>query len=158
MTDEGLTGGYLRKGFAAFYFKFVGTKACSKTTAPAATIVHASNVSDGSDRLVQKALLAGIELDSQRTDKLAQSACFTGSVGHRAASHSGLQSMANHQWIGLLKIVVEVMCFDINRARSFEAAKDKLEQCKLSNFTKPSEAMAQFTLLYTNARDIQGKD
>ena len=127
----------------------MGTKACSNTTAAAATIMHASNISNGSDRLVRKALLAGIGLSSQRTDELAQSASLTGSVGHRVASHSDLHNMANHQWIRFLKIVVELMCFDINRAKSFEVAKDKLEQCKLSNFKKPSEAIAQFTSFYT---------
>jgi hypothetical protein len=158
MTDNELTGGSLRNAFSAFYFKFMGTKACSNTTAAAATIMHASNISDGSDRLVRKALLAGIGLSSQRTDELAQSASLTGSVGHRIASHSDLHNIANHQWIGLLKIVVELMCFDINRAKSFEIARDKMEQCKLSNFTKPSEAMAQFTSMYTDARNIQGED
>ena len=158
MTDNELTGGSLRNSFAAFYFKFMGTKACSRDTAAAATIIHAANISDGSDRLVRKALLAGIGLSNRRADKLAHSASLTGSVGHRTASHSDLQNMTNSQWIGLLKIVVELMCFDINRAKSFEIAKSKLGQCKLSNFTKPSEAIAQFSSLYTDARNIQGKE
>ena len=102
MTDNELTGGSLRKAFSMFYFKFMGTKACSNNTAAAATIMHAFNISSGSDRLVRKALLAGIGLSSQRTDELAQSASLTESVGHRVASHSDLQNMANHQWIGLL--------------------------------------------------------
>ena len=54
--------------------------------------------------------------------------------------------------------MVELLCFDINRAKSFEIAKSKLGQCKLSNFTKPSEAIAQFTSLYTDARNIQEKE
>ena len=139
------------------YFKFMGTKSCSKTTctAAAATIMHASTVGEGTDRLVRKALIAGIGLGHQRVEDLAKSITMTGSIGHCVASHAhdDLEQLSNDQWIGLLKLVVELICFDINKAKSFE-------QCKLSNFKKPSEAIAQFTSLHmcTNARNIHGKE
>ena len=87
MTDNELTGGSLRKAFSMFYFKFMGTKACSNNTAAAATIMHASDISSGSDRLVRKALLAGIGLSSQRTDELAQSASLTPRRVSRSTLH-----------------------------------------------------------------------
>ena len=83
---------------------------------------------------------------------------MTGSIGHRVASHDDMEQLSNDQWIGLLKLVVELVCFDINKAKSFEKASGKLKQCKLSNFKKPSEAIAHFTSLYTNARNIHGKE
>ena len=87
-TDNELTGGSLRNAFSAFYFKFMGTKACSKSTTAATTIMLASNMSSGSDRLVRKALLAGIGLSSQRTNELAQSASLAGSgVSHRTVTY-----------------------------------------------------------------------
>jgi hypothetical protein len=158
MADTELTGGSLRNAFASFYFKFMGTKSCSNTTAAAATIMHASTIDEGTDRLVRKALIAGIGLDHQRVEDLAKSIAMTGSIGHRVASHDEMEQLSNDQWIGLLKLVMELVCFDINKAKSFERANGKLKQCKLSNFKKPSEAIAQFTSLYTNARNIHGKE
>ena len=54
--------------------------------------------------------------------------------------------------------MVELVCFDINKAKSFEKASGKLKQCNSSNFKKPPEANTQFTSLYTNARNIRGKE
>ena len=136
----------------------MGTKSCSRDTATAATIIHASTIGEGTDRLVRKALIAGISLDHQHVEDLAKSITMTGSIRHRVASHDNMEQLSNDQWIGLLKLVAELVCFDISKAKSFEKASGKLKQCKLSNFRKPSEATAQFTSLYTNARNNHGKE
>ena len=54
--------------------------------------------------------------------------------------------------------MVELVCFDINKAKSFEEASGKLKQCELSNFKRLSEEVAQFTSLYTNARNIHDNE
>ena len=134
MADTELTGGSLRKAFASSYFKFMGTKSCSNTTAAAATIIHAPTVDGRTDWLVRKARIARIGLDHQRVEDLAKNIAATGSIGHRVASHDEMEQISNDQWIGLLKLVVELVCFDINKAKSFEKTNGKLKQCKLSNF------------------------
>ena len=106
----------------------MGTKSCSNTTAVAATIIHASTVDEGTDRLVRKALIAGIDLDHQRVEDLAKNIVTTGSNGHRVASYDEMEQISNDQLIGLLKLVVELVCFEINKTKSFVKVNGKLDQ------------------------------
>ena len=75
----------------------MGTKSCSKNTAAAATIMHASAIDEGIDKLVRKALIAGIGLDHKRVEDLAKSISMTGSIGHRVASHDHMEQLLNDQ-------------------------------------------------------------
>ena len=65
--------------------------------------MHASTIGEGTDRLVRKALIAGIGLDHQRVEDLAKSITTTESIG-RVASHDNTEQLSNDQWIDLLNL------------------------------------------------------
>ena len=62
-----------------------------------------------------------------------------------------MESLDNEEWTGLLSIAVAVLCYDPNKEQAFKAARQLLHDSKLSNFKKPSEALARVIKLHQDA-------
>ena len=158
LTDRNASGDTLRKDFSAFYHRFMGTKDCSPETAAAATMLHASYTSQGSKLRISQALQAGIGLTDIKMEEQATIAAKTGKITDRKASLTDMQDLENGDWMGLLGLAVEFMCFDENKPRSFEEKRLALLNADLSGFNRCSEAMAHIMQLHQAATTAYGKD
>ena len=76
----------------------------------------------------------------------------------RQLPYSQLGSLENEEWTGLLSIAVAVLCFDPHKEQAFEAARQLLLDSKLSNFKKPSEALARIFKLRQDAYTAFGRE
>ena len=158
LADPDATGNTLRRAFADFFFSFQGIKGCSKYTAAAATLLHASLVSDGFNLQIRQCLKAGIGLSDRDKDLMAHNASMTGKLTHRDASYGDLENLQENEWVGLLSIAVEYLCFDPNKEKSFERERRALCGAKLTNFNKSSEALAHIRTLHQAATTAFGSD
>ena len=148
LTDLNASGETLRKDFSRFYHAFMGTKDCSPETAAAATMLHASHISLGSKLRISQALLAGIGLNEDDMEKQAAITANTGRLPDRTASLQQMQALKNGDWMGLLGLAVEAMCFDENKPKSFEQKRLELHRADLSAFNRCSEALAHIMQLH----------
>ena len=148
LLDPESSGEPLRKAIAEFFYTFQGTKACSEYTAAAATLWHTAQFSEGFNLEVRQALVAGIGLTAEEKTEIAGATANTGRLPAGQLLHDHLEALKNEEWTGLLRIAVALLCFDDNRGRSFEKARADLNEVKLSNFNKPSEALAHVFKLF----------
>ena len=158
LTDKNASGDTLRKDFSTFYHCFMGTKDCSPETAAAATMLHASHTSQGAKLRISQALQAGIGLTAIEMEEQTTIAAKTGKLTDRKASHCDMHNLENGDWVGLLGLAVEFMCFDDNKPRSFEEKRMDLFKADLSGFSRCSEAMAHINQLHQAASTAYGKD
>jgi len=157
LLDPESSGESLRKAIADFFFTFQGTKSCSEYTAAAATLIHITQSSEGLNLQVRQALIAGIGLSAKEKTKMAETTANTGRLPARQLLYGHLEALQNEEWTGLIHIAVALLCFDDNRGLSFEKARNDLNEAKLSNFNKPSEALAHIFKLHQSATTAFGR-
>ena len=133
-------------------------KGCSTHTAAAATMIHVVASSQGYSLQVRQSLIAGIGLNSKEKEDVASAAAATCRLPVRLLLYTQLKELRNHEWTGLLSIVVALLCFDPNRERQFEKARTALEESRLDNFTKAAEALAHISKLLQDANTAFGRE
>ena len=158
LLDPESSGEPLMKAIAEFFYTFQGTKACSEYTAAAATLWHTAQSSEGFNLQVRQALVAGIGLTAKEKTEMAGATADTGRLPAGQLLHDHLEALKNEEWTGLLRIAVALLCFDDNRGRSFEKTRADLNEVKLSNLNKPSEALAHVFKLHQDATTAFGRD
>jgi hypothetical protein len=75
-------------------------------------------------------------------EEQAAIAAKTGRLPDRKATHAQARALDNGDWMGLLGLAVEYMCFDSNKSRSFEEKRMALITADLAQFNRCSEALA----------------
>ena len=151
-------GDNLRKEFANFYFSFMGLKDCSPDTAAAITMLHASKASQGFKLRINQALQASIGLDQDQIQTQANAIATTGRLPDRVASTKELDLITNGDWMGLLCVTVELLCFDANKPQTFERKRQELLTADLQQFSRCSEALAHILQLYQSATTAYGSE
>ena len=121
-------------------------------------MIHAAAASQGLDLQICQSLIAGIGLTSGEKEALASSAAATGRLPVRLLLYNQLEELRNHEWIGLLHIVVAITCYDPNKEQQFERARSVLVTASLGNFKKPSEALAHISRLLQDANTAFGRE
>ena len=91
-------------------------------------------------------------------DLTAHNVSMTGKITHTNASYGDLESLQENEWVGLLSIAVEYLCFDPNKEKSFEKERRALRDAKLTNFNKSSEALAHIWALHQAATTAFGSE
>ena len=158
LANSDNSGETLRKEFAQFYHSFMGTKECSPEVAAAVTLLHASHSSQRFKLRISQALQAGIGLNEAEMEEQAAIAAKTGQLTDRKATHTQAQALDNGDWMGLLGLAVEYMCFASNKSQSFDEKRMALITADLAPFNRCSEALAHMLKLHQAAVTAFGSD
>lgn len=158
MSDPNASGEPLREEFAEFSISFMGIKKCSHATAAAATMLHASRVSQGFNLRVCQSLQAGIGLSEEAMAAAISTAKRTGKLPDRIATHKQLDSLTNGDWMDLLHLTVSHLCFDENKELAYETRKKDLINADLSPFLRCSEALVHILQLHQAATTAYGSE
>ena len=121
-------------------------------------MIHAAASSQGYILQVRHSLIAGIGLTCKEKEDDASVAAATGKLPVRLLLYNQLDELRNDEWTDLLSTVVALLCFDPNREQQFEKARTALQEAKLDNFTKSSEALAHVNKLLQDANTAFGKE
>ena len=124
-------------------------------------MLHASKASQGFKLRVSQALQAGIGLKRDQTQAQANAIARTGRLlDDRMASTKQLDMMANGDWMGLLCLTMELLCYDENKPRTFETRRQEFFFADLQQFDRCSnlEALAHTLQLYQAATTAYGSD
>ena len=122
------------------------------------TLIHAAASSQGYSLQVQQSLIVGIGLACNETEDAASIAAATGKLAVRLLLYNQLKELRNDKWTDLLSIVVALLCFDPNREQKFEKARTALQEARLDNFIKASEALVHISKPLQDATTAFGKE
>ena len=113
-------------------------------------MLHASHTS--------QALQAGIGQTTIEMEEQTTIAAKTGKLTDRKSSLSDMHELENGDWMGLLGLAVEFMCFDDKKHRSFKEKRLDLLKADLSRFSRCSEAMVHIKQLHQAVTTAYGKE
>ena len=121
-------------------------------------MLHASKTSHGFNLRVNQVLQAGIGLKPEQMQAQATVTARTGHLPDRVASTGQLDLITNGDWMGLLGLAVELLCYDENKPRTFENKRQELLSADLQQFGRSSEALAHALQLYQAATTAYGSE
>jgi hypothetical protein len=147
ISDES-TAMKLRHEIGRYFFSFSSRKGCSPEEASAVTIIHLTTVSKQLDLICRESLLEGIGLTEEETLALANTAAETGSRSGRRTTINQVDRLNKGQWVGILRICVEMACFDANKSKTFKMYQTLYLNIDYSQDSNHIEILASETSLY----------
>ena len=147
ISDES-TAMKLRHEIGRYFFSFSSRKGCSPEEASAVTIIHLTTVSKQLDLICRESLLEGIGLTEEETLALANTAAETGSRSGRRTTINQVDRLNKGQWVGILRICVEMACFDANKSKTFKMYQTLYLNIDYSQDNNHIEILASETSLY----------